>query len=85
MLLLRFLEASRYGKSIWACDGDDLRAYTRVRLWPTGPDAVSVGTWNRSVAALDQWVAWSLDAGSPSAPRSGGREQRRGLSGYRGT
>ncbi|MFD1275409.1 hypothetical protein ACFQ51_39070 [Streptomyces kaempferi] len=22
-----------------------------------------MGTWNRSVAALDKWVAWSLDAG----------------------
>ncbi|MGQ4363543.1 tyrosine-type recombinase/integrase [Streptomyces sp. SAS_272] len=63
MLFVRFLETSRYGKSIWACDGDDLRAYKRVRLWSTGPGAVSVGTWNRSVAALDKWVAWSLDAG----------------------
>ncbi|MFI2913896.1 tyrosine-type recombinase/integrase [Streptomyces sp. PDY-4] len=63
MLFVRFLETSRYGKPIWACDGDDLRAYKRVRLWCGGPDAVSVGTWNRSVAALDKWVAWSLDAG----------------------
>ncbi|CAM5318895.1 hypothetical protein STENM223S_10399 [Streptomyces tendae] len=63
MLFVRFLETSRYGKPIWACDGDDLRAYKRVRLWCGGPGAVSVGTWNRSVAALDKWVAWSLDAG----------------------
>ncbi|MFE4336051.1 site-specific integrase [Streptomyces sp. NPDC056831] len=63
MLFVRFLETSRYGKSIWACDGDDLRACKRVRLRCGGPGAVSVGTWNRSVAALDKWVAWSLDAG----------------------
>jgi site-specific recombinase XerD len=62
-LFVRFLETSRHGKGIWACDGEDLRAYKRVRLWSSGPDAVSVGTWNRSVAALDKWVAWSLDAG----------------------
>lgn len=53
MLFVRFLETSRYGKPIWASDGDGLRAYKRVRLWSSGPDAVSVGTWNRSVAALD--------------------------------
>nr|WP_237547716.1 site-specific integrase [Streptomyces sp. SID5476] len=63
MLCVRFLETSRHGKPIWVCDGDDLRAYKRVRLWCGGPGAVSVGTWNRSVAALDKWVAWSLDAG----------------------
>ncbi|WP_309484523.1 site-specific integrase [Streptomyces himalayensis] len=63
MLFVRFLETSWHGKPIWVCDGDDLRAYKRVRLWCGGPGAVSVGTWNRSVAALDKWVAWSLDAG----------------------
>lgn len=68
-LFVRFLETSRHGKRIWACDGEDLRAYKRVRLWASGPDAVSVGTWNRSVAALDKWVAWALDAGLlPRAP-----------------
>ncbi|MFJ2264439.1 tyrosine-type recombinase/integrase [Streptomyces sp. NPDC087844] len=68
-LFVRFLETSRRGKRIWDCDGEDLRAYKRVRLWTDGPQAVSVGTWNRSVAALDKWVAWSLDAGLlPRAP-----------------
>jgi len=59
MLFCRFLSESRSGKSIWECDGDDVRAYKRVRLF-AGPDSVSVGTWNRSMAALDKWVAWSL-------------------------
>jgi site-specific recombinase XerD len=69
MLFVRFLETSRRGKSLWECDGEDLRAYKRVRLWSVGPGTVSVGTWNRSVAALDKWVAWSLDAGLlPRAP-----------------
>ncbi|MGW9211260.1 tyrosine-type recombinase/integrase [Embleya sp. NPDC055664] len=58
MLFCRFLSESRNGKSIWECDGEDLRAYKRVRLF-SGPDSVSVGTWNRSIAALDKWVAWS--------------------------
>ncbi|MGY1583181.1 hypothetical protein [Streptomyces sp. MN13] len=62
MLFVRFLETSRYGMPIWACDGDDLRAYKRVRLWCGGPDAASAGMSDRSVAALDKWVAWSLDA-----------------------
>jgi hypothetical protein len=43
MLFVRFLETSRHGKPIWVCDGDDLRAYKRVRLWCGGPGAVSGG------------------------------------------
>lgn len=57
MLFCRFLHESR-GKSIWECDGEDLRAYKRVRLY-AGPGSVSVGTWNRGIAALDKWVAWA--------------------------
>lgn len=59
MLFCRFLSESRNGKTIWECDGEDLRAYKRVRLF-SGLDSVSVGTWNRSIAALDKWVAWAL-------------------------
>ncbi|MFD6469654.1 tyrosine-type recombinase/integrase [Streptomyces goshikiensis] len=62
MLFCRFLHESRGGKSIWGCDGEDLRAYKRVRL-RSGPDSVSVGTWNRGIAALDKWVAWSTYEG----------------------
>lgn len=59
MLFVRFLETSRHGKPIWVCHGGEMRAYERARLWSGGPGAVSVGPWNRSVAALDTWVVWS--------------------------
>ncbi|MFH9425055.1 site-specific integrase [Streptomyces sp. NPDC017529] len=59
MLFCRFLSESRNGKTIWECDTEDLRAYKRVRLY-SGLDSVSVGTWNRSIAALDKWVTWAL-------------------------
>lgn len=36
-LFVRFLETSRHGKRIWACDGEDLWAHERVRLWRTWP------------------------------------------------
>ncbi|MGW1818066.1 tyrosine-type recombinase/integrase [Streptomyces sp. NPDC002125] len=60
MLYCRFLHESRDGKSIWETDGADLRAYKAVRLHSSGPGSVSVATWNRSLAALDKWVQWSL-------------------------
>ncbi|WP_200263397.1 tyrosine-type recombinase/integrase [Streptomyces sp. HSG2] len=60
MLYCRFLHESRGGKSIWETDGADLRAYKAVRLHSSGPGSVSVATWNRSLAALDKWVQWSL-------------------------
>ncbi|MFE9765901.1 tyrosine-type recombinase/integrase [Streptomyces sp. NPDC005808] len=60
MLYCRFLHESRGGKSIWDTDGTDLRAYKSVRLHGDGPGKVSAATWNRSVAALDKWVQWSL-------------------------
>lgn len=60
MLYCRFLHESRGGKAIWQTDGADLRAYKAVRLHGTGPGKVSVATWNRSIAALDKWVQWSL-------------------------
>ncbi len=67
MLYCRFLRESRGGKAIWETDGADLRAYKAVRLRDIGPGAVSVATWNRSVAALDKWVQWSLYEGLLSA------------------
>lgn len=64
MLVCRFLHEARGGKTIWEIDGQDLRAYKRARLHAEDPDdRVGAGTWNRSVAALDKWVLWSLDAG----------------------
>ncbi|MFE2495647.1 tyrosine-type recombinase/integrase [Streptomyces scopuliridis] len=63
MLYSRFLHESRGSKSIWETDQDDLRAYKTVRLRTGGPDAIAVSTWNRSIAALDKWVQWSLYEG----------------------
>lgn len=63
MLFCRFLYEARGGKPIWACDGADLRAYKRSRLGAEGPARVKTSTWDRSIAALDKWVAWSMDAG----------------------
>jgi len=63
MLFSRFLHESRGGKSIWACDGEDLRAYKQVRLRTPGTDQVSVATWRRSIAALNKWVTWALSEG----------------------
>jgi site-specific recombinase XerD len=63
MLFCRFLHDSRGGKSIWECDGADLRAFKRVRLGTPGARQVSVATWRRSVAALDKWVAWAVYEG----------------------
>lgn len=60
MLYCRFLHESRGGRSIWDTDGADLRAYKSVRLHGDGPGKVSAATWNRSIAALDKWVQWSL-------------------------
>jgi site-specific recombinase XerD len=60
MLFCRFLHASRGGKSIWECDGEDLRTYKSVRLHMSGDQQVSVGTWRRSIAALDKWAAWAM-------------------------
>lgn len=59
MLFCRFLHESRGGRTIWQCDGADLRAYKAVRLRGDGPCRVSVSTWRRSVAALDKWVRWA--------------------------
>jgi site-specific recombinase XerD len=63
MLFCRFLHECRGGKSIWACDGADLRAYKQVRLRTPGDGQVSVSTWRRSVAALDKWAAWAVYEG----------------------
>lgn len=63
MLFCRFLHTSRGGKTIWECDGADLRAYKAVRLHTAGDHQVSVATWRRSIAALDKWVAWAVHEG----------------------
>ncbi|MDA8286433.1 MAG: site-specific integrase [Actinomycetota bacterium] len=63
MVFCRFLHESRGGKSIWACDGADLRAYKQVRLRTPGGNQVSVATWRRSIAALNKWAAWALSQG----------------------
>jgi site-specific recombinase XerD len=63
MLFCRFLHTSRGGKTIWECDGADLRAYKSVRLHTSGDQQVSVATWRRSIAALDKWVAWAVYEG----------------------
>jgi hypothetical protein len=63
MLFCRFLREARGGKTIWDCDGADLRAYKTVRLRTEGPHRVSASTWRRSVAALDKWVRWSIYEG----------------------
>jgi site-specific recombinase XerD len=63
MLFCRFLDTSRGGKTIWECDGGDLRAYKAVRLHTAGDHQVSVATWRRSIAALDKWVVWALHEG----------------------
>jgi site-specific recombinase XerD len=63
MLFCRFLDTSRGGKTIWECDGADLRAYKAVRLHTAGDHQVSVATWRRSIAALDKWVAWAVHEG----------------------
>lgn len=63
MLFCRFLHSSRGGKTIWECDGTDLRAYKSVRLHSSGEHQVSVSTWRRSIAALDKWAAWAVYEG----------------------
>jgi len=63
MLFCRFLHTSRGGKSIWECDGTDLRAYKSARLHTPGDQQVSVATWRRSIAALDKWAAWAVHEG----------------------
>lgn len=69
MLFCRFLHASRGGKTIWECDGADLRAYKAVRLHSPGEHQVSVSTWRRSIAALDKWASWAVYEGLlPAAP-----------------
>ncbi|MDQ6945744.1 MAG: tyrosine-type recombinase/integrase [Actinomycetota bacterium] len=67
MLFCRFLDVSRGGKTIWECDGADLRCYKSVRLHSVGDQQVSVATWRRSVAALDKWAAWALHEGLVTA------------------
>lgn len=79
MLFVRFLETSRYGKPIWACDGDDLRAYKRVRLWCSGPGAVK--------SCMMSGTLWSVP-GAHTAERSGltcGNSALRGGSAVRAT
>lgn len=63
MLFCRFLHESRGGKTIWESDSADLAAYKTARLRIEGPHQVSVGTWRRSVAALDKWVKWAVYEG----------------------
>jgi len=58
VLFGRFLAERRGGKSIWESGQEDLRAYRRARR--SGPTAVSAGTWNRFIAALDKWAGWAL-------------------------
>jgi len=61
---------SRRGdKSIWQCDAGDLAAFKRVRLHcPEQQQRVSVGTWRRSIAALDKWARWAVAEGHLAAP-----------------
>jgi site-specific recombinase XerD len=54
----RFLAERRGGKSIWESGQEDLRAYRRARR--SGSGAVSAGTWNRFIAALDKWAGWAV-------------------------
>ncbi|MGW3199202.1 site-specific integrase [Streptomyces sp. NPDC001118] len=61
-LFCRFLYERRGGKSLWQVNQEDLQAYRRVRRRVEGPHQISAATWNRFIAALDKWVAWSLDA-----------------------
>lgn len=63
MLFARFLHEARGGKTIWAADAADLRAYKQVRLHGPAGSTVSVATWRRSIAALDKWAAWALAEG----------------------
>lgn len=64
MLQCRFLHEARVGKSIWQVDSEDLRAYKYARLHADDPDdRIAGSTWTRTLAALDKWVKWSLDAG----------------------
>jgi site-specific recombinase XerD len=63
MLFARFLHTSRGGKTIWECDGADLRAYKAVRLHGGGDQQISVATWRRSIAALDKWARWAVHEG----------------------
>ncbi|SPX82480.1 site-specific recombinase XerD [Mycobacteroides abscessus] len=67
MLYCRFLHQSRGRKRIWETDSADLRAYKSVRLYAADGPRVSISTWNRSVAALDKWVQWSMYEGLLSA------------------
>ncbi|MFF4173237.1 tyrosine-type recombinase/integrase [Streptomyces sp. NPDC001744] len=63
MLTCRFLHEARGGKTIWEMDGADLRAFKQARLFAKDPDErIEYGSWQRYIAALDKWVAWSLDA-----------------------
>jgi site-specific recombinase XerD len=68
MLFCRFLWCSRGGKSIWECDAGDLAAFKRVRLHCPEQQRVSVGTWRRSIAALDKWARWAVAEGHLAAP-----------------
>ncbi|MEV5986411.1 hypothetical protein AB0L85_15555 [Streptomyces sp. NPDC052051] len=62
-LVCRFLHEGRGGKTIWEMTGTDLRALKQARLFAADPDErIEVVTWNRMLALLDKWVAWSLDA-----------------------
>ncbi|MHC5701974.1 tyrosine-type recombinase/integrase [Streptomyces tirandamycinicus] len=62
-LVCRFLHEGRGGKTIWEMTGADLRAFKQARLFAADPDErIEVVTWNRMLASLDKWVAWSLDA-----------------------
>jgi site-specific recombinase XerD len=58
VLFGRFLTERRGGKAIWEAGQEDLRAYRRARR--SGPGAVSAGTWNRFIAALDKWAEWAV-------------------------
>ena len=60
-ILCRFLHEARGGKSIWQIDGAGLRAFKNARLHAKDPrQRITLGTWTRSLAPVDKWVAWSL-------------------------
>lgn len=57
----RFLDERMNGKRLLAATKDDLRTYFRIRCMSI--DAISVRSWNRSVAALDRFYRWALENG----------------------
>lgn len=54
---LRFLAAR--GKHVWGADGTDVSDFHAARRTEDAAFAISIKSWNRSVAALDKLYAWA--------------------------